>query len=164
MLRAQFARLAAPLVLLAPLLFVFGDRALAIQDSEDKVWFGPVGVGTGQGARINVYGSGRPEGTPWTFAVRIFNRRSEVAQERTFQTAPGTIASIEINIGNPDTFPVDRLGRRTLRAEVVGFNPQPDTPGKYAATFEVFSQLTGYTSLLIGNPDVLPASIAGSVQ
>ena len=25
----------------------FGDRAVAIQDSEDKVWFGPVGITPG---------------------------------------------------------------------------------------------------------------------
>ena len=43
-----------------------------------------------------------------------------------------------------------------MRAEIVGFNPQPDPPGKYAATLEVYSLLTGHTSLLIGGPDTLP--------
>jgi hypothetical protein len=32
-------------------LLLFGERALAIQDSEDKVLFGPVGIGVGEGAR-----------------------------------------------------------------------------------------------------------------
>jgi hypothetical protein len=122
------------------------------------VWFGPVTVGAGQGARIHVYAVGNPNESPWEFGVRIFNRRGEVAQERKFQIAPGVIATFEVNIGNPEVFPSDRLGRRTLRAEIVGFNPQPDPPGKYAATMEVYSQVTGHTSLFIGNPDILPAA------
>jgi hypothetical protein len=158
MLRSRRIHVVAVVALLATSLLVFGDHASAIQDSEDKVWFGPIGVGVGQGARVNVYGLGGPDTTPWEFAVRIFNRRGELAQERRFQVAPGAIGSLEINIGNPDTFPVDRLGRRTLRAEIVGFNPQPDPPGKYAATLEVYSQLTGHTSILLGGPDTLPAA------
>jgi len=144
--------------LLATSLFLFGDRALAIQDSEDKVLFGPIGIGVGQAARINVYGIGNPNETPWDFAVRIFNRQGDVVQERRFQVAAGVIASFEVSIGNPDIFPVDRLGRRTMRAEIVGFNPQPDPPGRYAATIEVYSQITGHTSLLLGGPDTLPAA------
>ena len=50
-----------------------------------------------------------------------------------------------------------RLSRRTFRAEIVGFNPQPDPPGKWAATLEVVDRLSGRTNILIGNPDVLPA-------
>ena len=49
------------------------------------------------------------------------------------------------------------LSRRTFRAEIVGFNPQPDPPGKWAVTLEVVDRLTGRTSLLLGNPDTLPA-------
>jgi hypothetical protein len=145
---------------------LFGDRALAIQDSEDKVWFGPVGVGVGQGARISVYGLGSSgTGTvplptlPWEFTIRIFNRRGDIVQERQFRVATGAISSFEINLGDSNEFPIDRLGRRTLRAEIVGFNPQPDPPGKYAATFEVYSLLSGHTSILIGNADVLPAAL-----
>ena len=41
-------------------------------------------------------------------------------------------------------------------AEIVGFNPQPDPPGRYTATFEVYSLVTGYTSILLGGPDTLP--------
>jgi hypothetical protein len=159
MLRSRVVRATVVLALLAIPLFLFGGRALAIQDSEDTVGFGPVGVGVGQGARVNVYVIGNPDVTPWEFVVRIFNRRGEVAQERQFRVAPGAIASFEVSIGNPDTLPVDRLGRRTLRAEIVGFNPQPDPPGKYAATFEVYSLLTGHTSLLLGGPDTLPAAL-----
>jgi len=159
MLRSCFVRATVVVALLAIPLSLFGGRALAIQDSEDKVWFGPVGIGVGQGARVNVYVVGNPNETPWEFAVKIFNRRGEVVQERQFRVAPGAIASLEVNVGNPDILPADRLGRRTLRAEIVGFNPQPDPPGKYAATFEVYSLVTGHTSILIGNPDVLPAAL-----
>jgi hypothetical protein len=42
--------------------------------------------------------------------------------------------------------------------EIVGFNPQPDPPGKWAVTLEVVDRITGRTNLLIGNPDVLPAA------
>jgi hypothetical protein len=52
------------------------------------------------------------------------------------------------------------LGRRTLRAEIVVLQPppEPDKPDKYAATFEVYSLVTGHTSLLLGGPDTLPAA------
>ena len=146
------ALLATPIVLL-------DHGALAVQDSEEKVLFGPLGVGLGQGVRVSVYAIGNPDEQPWTFAVRFLNRRGELVQERRFEAAPGTVTSVEGSIGNPDEFPVERLGRRTLRAEIVGFNPQPDPPGKYAATLEVFSQLTGHTSLLLGGPDTVPAPI-----
>ena len=51
-----------------------------------------------------------------TSSLRIFNRSGQVAQEQRLRLAPGVTRSVEINIGNPDIFPVDRLGRRTLRA------------------------------------------------
>lgn len=112
--------------------------------------------------RLNAYGIGDPDIPPWLFLVRVFNRRGELAQELKAQAAPGSVATFEINVGNPDIFPTetifptDRLGRRTLRAEIVGFNPQPDPPGKYAATLEVYSVFTGHTNLLLGGPDTLP--------
>ena len=164
MIRSRIAHVIVVVTLLVTGGLVFADRVFAIQDSEDKVLFGPLGVGVGQAARINVYGLGSSSvgGTvpvpiaPWEFTVRIFNRRGEAVQERAFTVAPGAIASFEVNIGNPDEFPVDRLGRRTLRAEIIGFNPQPDPPGTFAATLEVYSQLTGHTSILIGNPNERP--------
>ena len=125
MLRSRLVRATVVLALFAIPLSVFGGRALAIVGPEYKVLFGPIGVGVGQGARINVYGIGNPNESPWEFAVRVFNRRGEVVQERRFRVAPGAIGSFEINVGNPNDFPTDRLGRRTLRAEIVGFNPQP---------------------------------------
>ena len=165
MMRSRVVHVIVVVTLLATGWLVFADRALAIQDSEDKVLFGPLSVGAGQGARISVYGlaSSGVGGTvplptaPWEFTVRIFNRRGEAVEERTFQVVPGAIGAFDVNVGNPNEFPVDRLGRRTLRAEIVGFNPQPDPPGKFTATLEVYSQLTGHTSILIGNPDELPA-------
>ena len=93
MFRSRHIRTSVVIALLATPLFLFSDRALAIQDSEDKVGFGPVSVGAGQGARINVYAIGNPDVAPWEFVVRIFNRRGEVAQERRFQVAPSVIAS-----------------------------------------------------------------------
>jgi hypothetical protein len=156
--QSRWARIIAVIALFAIAGLRFGDRALAIQDSEDKVLFGPIGVGAGQGARVSVYAIGNPDTVPWDFTVRIFNRRGDMVRERKFQVAPGVIGSFEVAIQDEENFPVDRLGRRTLRAEIVGFNPQPDPPGKYAATLEVYSLLTGHTSILIGNPDILPAA------
>ncbi len=162
MLRSRRILALVVIALLAVPLFMFGDRALAIQDSEDKVWFGPVGLGVGQAARVNVYAVGNPneignpDERPWEFTVRIFNRQGKAVQERTFRVATGVIGSFEV--AATDDLPADRLGRRTFRAEIVGFNPQPDPPGKYATTLEIYSLLTGHTSLLIGNPDVLPAA------
>jgi hypothetical protein len=156
MLHSRLVHAAVGAALLAAPLLLFSHRALAIQDSEDKVAFGPLAVGEGQGARVNVYGIGNPNEAPWEFTVRIFNREGAVAQSRQFMAAPGVIRSFEISVQDQENFPVDRLGRRTLRAEIVGFNPQPDLPGKYAATLEVYSLRSGHTSILVGNPDILP--------
>jgi hypothetical protein len=166
MVRSRGIQAVVVMGLLATPLFLFGDRALAVQDSEDKVLFGPIGVGVGQGMRVNVYsivtigtGGTVPFPTaPWEFTVRIFDARGVLVQERKFEAAPGVTRSLEVTIHDPEDFPADRLGRRTLRAEIVGFNPQPDPPGKYTATLEVYSRLTGHTSIFVGNPDTLPAA------
>jgi hypothetical protein len=143
-------------------LFVFGSRAQSIQDSEDKVWFGPVGITPGERALVNVYSVGNPNeignpnDTPWTFVVRLFNTRGTLVQERQLQVAPGATATVELAIQDEENLPLPRLGRRTFRAEIVGFNPQPDPPGKWAATLEVVDRLTLRTSLFIGDPDISP--------
>ena len=71
----------------------------AIQDSEDKVWFGPVGLGVGQAAQdyglVYAIGNpnevGNPNDRPWEFTVQIFNRQGKAVQERTFRVATGVI-------------------------------------------------------------------------
>jgi hypothetical protein len=88
MLRSRWIHTAVMVTLLATPLFLFGDRALAIQDSEDKVLFGPFGIATGQCALVNVYAIGNPDEignpdkTPWNFVVRLFDRRGTLVQER----------------------------------------------------------------------------------
>jgi len=152
------------LALLATSFCLSGDRALAIQDSEDKVWFGPVGLAPGERALLNVYGIGNPDTIgnpderPWIFVVRVFDRRGTVVQERQLQLAPGAIGSLELAIQDEENVTAARLSRRTFRAEIVGFNPQPDPPGKWGVTLEVVDRLTGRTSLLLGGPDTLPAA------
>jgi hypothetical protein len=142
---------------------MFGDRVAAIQDSEDKVWFGPVGITPGERALVNIYAVGNPNEignpneTPWDFVVRIFDRRGRLVQEQKLRLAAGVTGSVAVAIQDEENIPGTRLSRRTFRAEIVGFNPQPDPPGKWAATLEVVDRLTGRTSLLIGNPDTLPA-------
>ena len=147
---------------------MFGERALAIQDSEDKVWFGPVGITPGERALVNIYAVGNPDeignpnDTPWDFLVRVFDRRGAVIQEQRLQLARGVIGSVELLVQDEENITVPRLSRRTFRAEIVGFNPQPDPPGKWAVTLEVIDRLSGRTSLLLGGPDTLPAAPVGT--
>ena len=144
-------------------LFLYGDRAMAIQDSEDKVWFGPIGITPGERALVNIYAIGNPNevgnpnDAPWDFVVRVFDRRGTLIQERPLQLAPGVIGSVELALQDERNLILTPLTRRTFRAEIVGFNPQPDPPGKWAVTLEVVDRVTGRTSLIIGNPDTLPA-------
>ena len=174
MLRSRRTHVLAFLALLAAPLFLFGDRALAIQDPDFKVLFGPFGIAPGQRALVHVYAIGNPDEignpnevgnpneTPWDFLVRVFDRRGAVIQQQRLQLARGVIGSVELLVQDEENTTATRLSRRTFRAEIVGFNPQPDPPGKWAATLEVVDRLTGRTSLLIGNPDVLPAPPVGT--
>jgi hypothetical protein len=160
-IHSRYFRVTAAIVLLGVALIYSADRAGAIQDSEDKVWFGPVGITPGERALINIYTIGDPDiaGTPthlpWDFIVRVFDRRGTLIQERTLRVAVGAIATVEVAVQDEENSLV-AVGRRTFRAEIVGFNPQPDPPGHYGATLEVVNRLTGRTSLLLGNPDTLP--------
>jgi hypothetical protein len=160
--RSRWLRRTALVLLVGAALGSVGDHPLAVQPGT-KVLFGPVGVARHAGVRVNVYAIGNPDiidsnDLPRDFMLRIFNRSGEVAHEQRLRLAPGVTRSIESNIGNPDIFPVDRLGRRTLRADIVGFNPQPDPPGAYFATLEVYNLDTRGTSVLLGGPDTLPAT------
>lgn len=163
MLRRRRMLSLVTLALIVTPLFVSRDRAQSIQDSEDKVWFGPVGIAPGERALVNVYAVGNPNEVgnpndlPWTFVVRTFNRRGALVQQQKLEVPPGAIGSAEIAVQDEEYVPGTRLSRRTFRAEIVGFNPQPDPPGKWAATLEVVDRLTGRTNLFIGNPDELPA-------
>ena len=166
---SRWIRLTAAFALLALALVRYGDRAMAIQDSEDKVWFGPVGITPGERALVNVYAIGNPNDigdpdiTPWNFVVRVFNRRGALIQERRLQLAPGVIGSVEVAVEDEENLILTPLSRRTFRAEIVGFNPQPDPPGKWAVTLEVVNRATQRTTLLLGGPDILPAAqIIGS--
>jgi len=163
MLRSRLVHTFVVIALLAAPLFLFSQRALAIQDSEDKVWFGPVGITPGERALVSIYAIGNPDvignpnETPWTFVVRVFDARGALVQEQKLQLAAGVIGSVAVAIQDEVNTTAPRLSRRTFRAEIVGFNPQPDPPGKWAATLEVVDRLTGRTSILLGGPDTLPA-------
>lgn len=145
----RLLRHSALIALLAAVLFWSGGRAGAIQAAQGAVRLGPIGVATNESVRVNVYGIGDPNDVPWEFVVRIFNSRGAIGVERRLVVAPGVTRSVEVNIGNPDIFPGETLGRRTLRAEIVGFNPQPDPPG-FAATLETYDVLTGVTGIVLG--------------
>jgi hypothetical protein len=154
----------ALLLLIGTALGSLSDRSLAAPRGA-RVLFGPIGVARQEGVRVNVYAIGNPDiigdpnAVPWDFVLRIFNRSGQVGHEQRLRLAPGVTGSVDVNIGNPDIFPVDRLGRRTLRAEIVGFNPQPDPPGVYYATLEIYNLLTGGTTVVLGGPETLPATL-----
>ena len=163
MRRSRLVHAFVVITLLAVAPFLFGHRALAVEDPDYRVLFGPVGITTGERALVNVYAIGNPNDigdpneTPWTFVVRLFDRSGVLVQERTFRLAAGAIGSVDLAVpGLEPGISVPAIRRTTFRAEIVGFNPQPDPPGKWAATLEVVDRLSGRTSLLIGNPDVLP--------
>jgi hypothetical protein len=157
---SRVIRRSALIALLAVVMVWSGDRVLAAPNG-NRTLIGPLGVATGEAVRVNIYGISDPNDVPWDFVVRIFNRRGELGIERRLTLASGVTGSVEVNIGNPDIFPVDRLGRRTLRAEIVGFNPQPDPPGIYAATLEVYDPQTGATSIMIGDVEHMPIPTSG---
>ena len=156
----RLLRSLASIALLALVPLSSSDRAAAVQGREGTVLLGPIGVAKNEAVRVNVYGISDPNDVPWEFVVRIFNTRGDIAFERRLTVGPGVTRSVEVNIGNPDLFPPDRLGRRTLRAEIVGFNPQPDPPG-FAATLEIYDHRTGASSIVlsetfIGDVEHLP--------
>src|SRR6185503_4041214 len=107
-------RPAAAFAILGLALILFGDRAVAIQDSEDKVWFGPVGIAPGERALVNVYAIGdpdiigNPDETPWTFVVRTFDRRGALVQEQKLEVAPGVTGSVDIVIQDEVNVPGTR--------------------------------------------------------
>lgn len=146
----RLLRHAALVALLATTMFSSGGRASTTQGTEGTVRLGPVGVAQDEALRLAVYAAAETVHVPWDFVVRIFNTRGEVALERRFTLAPGVTRSVDVSIGNPDIFPVETLGRRTLRAEIKGFNPQPDPPGKFVATLETYSIRTGATGVVLG--------------
>jgi hypothetical protein len=143
-------------------LFMFGDRVLAIQDSEDKVWFGPVGITPDERALVNIYAIGNPDETPWKFVVRVFDRRGALVQLKRLELPAGVIGTVALVIQDDADATTPRTSRRTFRAEIVGFNPQPDPPGKWAVTLEVVDRLSGRTSILLGGPDTMPAATDAS--
>jgi len=161
--RSRCLRSVAVLLVIGAALTSLGDSAQAAERGT-KLLFGPIGVARQEGIRVNVYGIGNPDisdpnDVPWEFLLRVFNRSGQVGHEQRLRLGPGVTGSVDVNIGNPDIFPPDRLGRRTLRAEIVGFNPQPDPPGGYFATLEVYNLVTGGTSVVLGGPDTIPAPL-----
>lgn len=162
---SRIRRSATAALLLAVAMVTFQARALGISE-ENKVLFGPLGVAFDEGVRVNIHVIGDPDMIgdpgirPWTFTVRVFNRRGAVGLERRVDVLPGTFATVNLGTLDPAQFPTDTLGRRTLRAEIVGFNPQPDPPGGYTATLEVYGVIGGRTHILLGGPDTVPVSVA----
>lgn len=119
----------------------------------DIALFGPVGITRGQVLRLNVSGIGNPNDMPWTFQVRVLDTAGDLVIERRLELRPGATGFVDIRFGDGQAPP--QTARRTLRAEIVGFNPQPDPPHEWVTTLEVIDLLTGRTTLLLGGPDTV---------
>ena len=115
--------------------------------------FGPVGIARGQLLRVNVSGIGHPNDLPWTFHVRVLDAEGDVVVERRLEVRPGVSRYVDVRFEDGEDVP--SRARRVLRAEIVGFNPQPDPPGDWVTTLEVIDVLTGRTSVLLGGPDTV---------
>jgi hypothetical protein len=89
--------------------------------------FGPVGIARGQMLRVNVSGIGNPSDMPWTFHVRVLDAAGDVVVERRLELRPGVSGAVDVRFQEGQDVPSH--ARRVLRAEIVGFNPQPDPPG-----------------------------------
>ena len=83
-------------------------------------------------------------------------REGRGRDERRLQLRPGVSGSVDVRVGE-DGVPPDMNSRRTLRAEIVGFNPQPDPPGDWFTTLEVIDAQTGRSTILLGGPDTARA-------
>jgi len=125
---------------------------LAIRGGEIAL-FGPVGITRGQLLRLNVSGIGNPNDMPWTFHARVLDERGALVTERRLELRAGVTGFVDVRFG--DGQGVAQTARRVLRAEIVGFNPQPDPPGAWVTTLEVIDLLTGRTTVLLGGPDTV---------
>lgn len=146
-LTQAFTAVAAVVMLICP-------AARAIQDSE-KALFGPIGVVPGQVVRVNVHAIGDPNIAPWVFVVQVLDPQGNLVKESRLERAPGRIGSADFTLRDLASIPPDSHGRRTLRAEIVGFNPQPDPPGVWFTTLEVFG-LFGVTTVYGPEPHIVP--------
>ena len=115
--------------------------------------FGPVGITRGQVLRLNVAAIGNPNDMPWTFHARVLDAAGDVVMERRLELRPGVSGSFEVRFGEGQDLPAN--ARRVLRAEVVGFDPQPEPPGVWVTTLEVIDLVTGRTTVLLGGPDTV---------
>jgi hypothetical protein len=120
----------------------------------DQAMFGPVGIARGQILRVNVAGIGNPNDMPWTFHVRVLDVAGIVVLERRLELRSGVTGAVDVRFA--EGLAVPAAARRTLRAEIIGFNPQPDPPSVWVTTLEVIDVLTGRTTLMLGGPDTMP--------
>lgn len=125
---------------------------LAVRAGEIAL-FGPVGITRGQVLRLNVTGIGNPNDMPWAFHVRVLDTAGAVVVERRLELRPGATGFVDVHFGEGQGAP--QTVRRVLRAEIVGFNPQPDPPATWVTTLEVVDLQTGRTTILLGGPDTV---------
>ena len=113
---------------------------------------GMFAIASFQSVRINVVNVGNPDTIPVDLEMKFYDAMGvQLAQSRVTLT-PGQSGSLELShrqLGRP--------GRVPIRAEVVGLNAQPDPP-VWAATLEVYDNLTGRTMLFIADSDFLAHS------
>jgi hypothetical protein len=113
---------------------------------------GRLAIAAFQSARLKVVTVGNPDTLPVAVEMKFYEATgAQLAQSRV-SLLPGQSGFLELSHRQ-----LGRAGRMPIRVEVVGFNPQPDPPGR-GATLEVYDNLTGRTMLFIGDSDFLAKS------
>lgn len=141
--------------LLAAILAFRGARqAVAFHETENRVLHsGMFGIAPLQTAQINLVNIGNPHVTAaraCNAEIKFYDGQGNVLGQSRVSLMPGQSDSLGLSHRE-----LGRRGRVQIRAELVGFNPQPDPPG-CLATLEVVDDPTGRTALFIGNPHVVP--------
>jgi hypothetical protein len=119
------------------------------------VWL--IGLGPDETARVNVVSLGGPDTLPWRGRASFFDGAGNPVKQSDLNIGPGRSALSEVGFQEVENVPADsKAPRKTIRLELVGFNPQPDPPG-LLANVDVFVTQTAATRF-IGDPQVFPAS------
>lgn len=111
---------------------------------------GMLAIAALQTVRLNVLNQSNPnETSPLILELRFYDDRGVVVTQSRVNLMPGQVGFLELSHRE-----LGRSGRVAIRAEVIGFNPQPDPPG-WVVTLEIYDNLTGRTTLFVGDKDFL---------
>jgi hypothetical protein len=111
---------------------------------------GMLAIAALQTARLNALSiRDRTETAPLDLELRFYDGQGTALARSRVSLMPGQSGFLELPHRE-----LGRNGRVPIRAEVVAFNPQPDPPG-WVVTLEIYDNLTGRTTLFIGDNNFL---------